>query len=1002
MGIKELLSKFTNGAEQDHISWKVDPYEGIDFIFDAQSLRDPEKYAIENPYFGLQLTYLKSALEQGLAEKNSNGFTITSAVVSELGEDFSALFSLPTLFPGKYITKFEGSTGRASFSARLELILPGGEQLSEYSLFGPFLKLAEDELYLLSQAEWRALNSMRDHQDLSADRRGEYENNWLVFQLQTAKKAGMDIDLAQFNNLELSNPESIGVAIEELANGDLAITPTYGAGINLDDIKARIGQIRAGDNHCILRVKDKFVLLDEKRLEATQEILSNRRIPKDQVATFLKSPTAYLNAALISLDTGFSLRVHGAERFTHRYFGDVEKSGIDWFSAQESQVESAERLTNYVDTEEKLEEVKTLIDDAKRNSADIVEYEGKSFDISDKEQVDNIISNIETGIADGSIRQKNDEDKPDTEKEERALEQAVVAIDSNDEDAVVKDYSLDGFNVASQTFDTDNIKRSPYAHQEEGIHWLLSHLDMVHETGEPGGALLADDMGLGKTYMSLVAIAEWYRRCKAKNLSAKPVLIVAPLSLLENWQAEIGDTSHKSPFTDIVVLQSDGDLTKFKIRGSGRETKQDFADSDVIEDQDQIRYSLKVGGAYGSARLDMPSRLVLTTYQTLRDYQFSLSRIDWSVVAFDEAQNLKNPNALATRAAKGLKADFKLLATGTPVENTLKDFWCLMDTAVPGLLGAWQSFRSEYITPITSTSGEEQGAIKLAVGRKLRSAVGDYMLRRTKAEKLKGLPSKTIYSGDEASNHDEFMPSLAGFMVGQQLSYYDEIIENVKASTAEDKRGLILPSLMRLKVSSIHHDIDAKVSLPQAVKEFLGQAEASTKIKCMLAILKEIEKRQEKVLIFATTKAIQAYVCALVTTLFKIPVETINGETRAVATKRDTQTRKLIIDRFQEQSGFGVIVMSPVAAGVGLTIVGANNVIHLERHWNPAKEAQATDRVYRIGQQKDVSVYLPMALHPKLKSFDLQLNSLLANKVDLSDAVVAAPVVEASDLAGCF
>ena len=96
-------------------------------------------------------------------------------------------------------------------------------------------------------------------------------------------------------------------------------------------------------------------------------------------------------------------------------------------------------------------------------------------------------------------------------------------------------------------------------------------------------------------------------------------------------------------------------------------------------------------------------------------------------------------------------------------------------------------------------------------------------------------------------------------------------------------------------------------------------------------MLKEIEKRAEKVLVFAETKAVQAYVCALVTSLFKVQVEIINGDTQAVATKQDTQTRKAIIDRFQTAPGFGVIVMSPVAAGVGLTVVGANNVIHLEQ-----------------------------------------------------------------------
>ncbi len=587
--------------------------------------------------------------------------------------------------------------------------------------------------------------------------------------------------------------------------------------------------------------------------------------------------------------------------------------------------------------------------------------------------------------------------------DDNETEQAVVAIDSNDEEEdFSKDARLEGLDTSGQKFARDNLKRSPFPHQHEGIQWLLSHMDIVRSSKESSGALMADDMGLGKTYMTLVGIAEWYRRCKSDNRPEKPVMIVAPLSLLENWQAEVDETFHKSPFADIVVLQAGGDLPRFKIKGAGRETQQEFSDDDVIEDQDQIRYSLKVGGVYGSERLDMPSRLVLTTCQTLRDYQFSLSRVDWSVVAFDEAQNLKNPNALATRAAKGLKADFKLLATGTPVENTLKDFWCLMDTAVPGLLGAWQSFRSNYIAPITSASDEDAPTIKVEVGRKLRAAVGDYMLRRTKAEELDGLPEKHIFSGDEASIIDKYMPALAGMMSGSQLDYYDEIIAGVKASNAEDKRGLILPSLLRLKVSSIHHDIDSKMSLPVTTKELSKQAETSTKIVSMLTILKEIEKRDEKVLIFATTKAVQAYVCALVTSLFKVSVETINGDTKAVAMKKDSETRKAIIDRFQQQDGFGVIVMSPVAAGVGLTVVGANNVIHLERHWNPAKEAQATDRVYRIGQKREVNVYMPMALHPGLRSFDLQLNSLLANKVDLSDAVVAASVVDKADLAGCF
>ena len=115
-----------------------------------------------------------------------------------------------------------------------------------------------------------------------------------------------------------------------------------------------------------------------------------------------------------------------------------------------------------------------------------------------------------------------------------------------------------------------------------------------------------------------------------------------------------------------------------------------------------------------------------------------------------------------------------------------------------------------------------------------------------------------------------------------------------------------------------------------------------------------------------------------------------------------SQTRKSILDDFQSKSGFGIIILSPVAVGVGLTIVGANNVIHIERHWNPAKESQATDRVYRIGQKRQVNVYLPMAMHPLTESFDEKLNQLLRRKIDLSSAVVTTEDVSIDDMGTLF
>ncbi|MYM64493.1 DEAD/DEAH box helicase [Pseudomaricurvus sp. HS19] len=1008
MRIREFIQRFKSPAIHELISWSIDPYEGLDFLIPSKVISDPESHAMTNPLFGMQFAYLKALVEQNLADRNSNGFTIPSATVPELEDDFFTLFELPAFSKGKFKADIRGNTANADFSVNVELTLGDGGHIPSAALFGPFLKVAEGEVYRLSAAEYRALNAVENHGKLPPEKRGEYENNWLILQLQVAKKSGMPIDLAHFNNLELSSPESVGVSLEELPNGDVLLTPTFGSGINIADIQSRLGQMQPGEDHCILRVKNRFVLLNEARLNAAQEILTNRRIPKSQVANFLRSPTAYLNAALIDLDTGFSLRVHGAERFVHRYFGDVEKSGVDWFSANSGEPEPIESIAPLIDSDESLAELERLIEDAQAKGAEIIDFDGKQFDISDGVRVKGAIDKIKSGIIDkpGQDRDDYPEDEPEGDKPgpgRAETEQAVVAIDTNDEDIEFqKDARVMGLDLAAQSFEIGNLKRTPFPHQEEGIQWLLAHLGIVEERGESSGALLADDMGLGKTFMTLVSVAEWNRRKRSSGLPEKPTLIVAPLSLLENWQVEVDETFNKSPFADIVVLQSGGDMSKFRVTGAGRETQQEFSAGDRIEDQDSIRYSLKIGSVYGSDRLDMPGRLVLTTYQTLRDYQFSLSRVDWGIVAFDEAQNIKNPNTLATRAAKGLKADFKLLATGTPVENSLKDFWCLFDTAEPGLLGSWKSFRETYIQPILDASEGDGSGVKIDVGKSLRAAVGDYMLRRTKAEKLKGLPEKRVFSGDKAAVNEQYMDRLAGVMNGRQLSCYDDIVQAVKSSTADDKRGLILPSLHNLKITSIHPDISGSFRPAGSVKELLQQAEISSKISAMVKLLHEIKEREEKVLIFATTKSVQAYVCTLVSTLFKVPVEIINGETKAVPTKKDNETRKSIIDRFQSQPGFGAIVMSPIAAGVGLTVVGANNVIHLERHWNPAKEAQATDRVYRIGQTKPVNVYIPMALHPEVKSFDLQLNSLLSNKIDLSDAVVAADTVTGDDLAGCF
>jgi hypothetical protein len=156
----------------------------------------------------------------------------------------------------------------------------------------------------------------------------------------------------------------------------------------------------------------------------------------------------------------------------------------------------------------------------------------------------------------------------------------------------------------------------------------------------------------------------------------------------------------------------------------------------------------------------------------------------------------------------------------------------------------------------------------------------------------------------------------------------------------------------------------------------------------LLEILNDIKNKNEKVIIFLINKKIQVFLKLFLSKEFNLEIDIINGDTKAVSKNKNLLTRKKMIDNFESSKNFNIIIMSPVAAGTGLTIVGANHVIHFERHWNPAKESQATDRVYRIGQKKDVFVYLPILEHPNIESFDVKLSRLLNNKIDIKDAII--------------
>lgn len=992
-----LFGKHSETPTGESLKTQVDS-NGIIFYTTPQEMNNL-KAGRGSPFPLLQSVVLQMLFEQGAAEDLPNGYRIDSEVVAALDEEQAELLCLPSSYPYGFTTQVQGHTRKSSFKVTLFGLLDGQEYPIQRK--GPYLSLGGNQIYRLNPYELIALKAVEKHELLVKQGVSESDNLQLMASLQLAKRSGMNIDLGSFNNLDVVVPEGVGVVATKLPDGSLELCPSLGDGSSIDQLDKRWSQLDVNKQNGVLRIENRLVLLDQEKMAAVKEVLGAKRIPRDKVEDFLRTPSAFLDASIVNLDLGFSLRVLGVGKLVHMDFGPLDNKKNDWFSSNESP-NPPEKLLKDIKCLEELDSFKEKVNAARQQGATSVEFQNEQYDISDTDRTEKVLQAIEKALNNKSS------DKQVISEESPATERVTVLL----EDAEQKNQQLiSKAQEASPDYDVkySQFVRTPFPHQIEGINWMLGLLmkalsDDHEDLYRIQGGLLADDMGLGKTFMTLVVLGEYLSIEKTRGKTQKPVLVVAPLSLLENWEQEIKNTFQDNPFRDIKVLQSDRDLKDFRIKGADRESVQFAAaldENDTMSESD-IRYALRFGSSAGTNRLDMDRRLVLTTYQTLRDYQFSLCMIDWGVVVFDEAQNIKNPNALQTRAAKGLKADFKLLATGTPVENSLGDFWCLMDTAQPGLLGDWIYFRDHWVAPIVKATEEERDTVRIAVGASLRKSVGPFMLRRIKEDQLSGLPKKYIRTGliQKNSLMLQSAPELAEMMSEYQLKAYNTVIEDYRQQKAtEDMRGRALSALQQLRTISLHPRLhETSILTVNTASEARRVMCESAKLKVLLKQLDQIKQLDEKIILFMVNKQLQRALKLWLGQIYGTNFHIVNGDTAAVQKKKDVLTRKRMIDDFESVHGFNIIIMSPVAAGVGLTVVGANHVMHLERHWNPAKEAQATDRVYRIGQQKDVFIHLPAALHPEYDSFDVNLDRLLNGKLMIKDAVVTPEPVQESDL----
>lgn len=887
---------------------------------------------LQSEFYRSELAILIELHDNGLADFTEKSCEVECIDILRLNDIDKQILELPNAYPYEIFVESDGVLTHNSFKFKYGFydFTPNGTRLKA-KRNGATLSVEESE-YLLSENQYLLCQAIDEFNNLSDSEKGNVTNLKKLSELKSlSKESGLTLE--QFlNNQELYIPEKIKLDID-FNNGIFEIIPTVEIdnAIGFTNTFDKLPMIRdvypvSGNNGETTRV-----VISENQKTELQKIKANRKVSdRETIQEIIEHPELFFNEDNVDFTVFYSDRVKEIGVYSPKFYPFASPYKSQWIPGIVIKDKVLGEKKIYFKTPEKLNDFIEQKEKAVKEKKQTVEWENASIPIDEAEKF------IKT-----AKKQFESPNKP--VKQEKKADHEVLIIKENAELTEFSNGNELPENLKHNFYEIPNLNNviSLKEHQKEGVSWLQS----LFKENFAGG-LLADDMGLGKT-LQLLYFIEWHSQNCDDN---KPYLIVAPVSLLENWENEY------------QKFFSPQNLPLCKLYGGVSLTKEN---NPVQNQQDAKQLQFK--------------QIILTNYETLRSYQISLGLVDFAVIALDEAQKIKTPGTLITNASKALKADFKIAMTGTPVENTLIDIWCIMDFAVPGLLGNAKDFAKQYQKPLS----DEKTDIK-ALTEQLRKNIGVFIKRRLKSDVAKDLPKK----------HDNQNSRIKKVMPSVQLDRYKQEIEMANDSELEgvEKRNQKLKSLWAVRDISDHPYLLESQILKFSSDELIN---SSSKLQITVGILADIKSKNEKVIVFADRRETQKMLQKVVYDTFGIFTSIINGDTPTTKQLegKSKLSRQQTIDRFQEEEGFNVIIMSPIAAGVGLNVTKANHIIHYTRHWNPAKEEQATDRAYRIGQQKDVFVYYPMAIFPeemkdevgnRLKSFDEILDTLLNNKKALA------------------
>ena len=900
-----------------------------------------------------QRDHLEMLYSLDAAIKIQEGYLVPYENVARWSDEECEMFSIPERNPYKLLIRSSGDLGHNDLRYIIEVLKPNGECFINPKFNGAFLHITDSMTYRLSFDQYQLVTIAKysNNQISEIDRKKIREFNLSNLSgVQThAKKSNDAIDpvLSESNNM-IVMPHKLSVCFAKddrdgkyyaepviLINTNCGIVPSEHAAEFRDLFAKRNAVVSVyksnKDRTQFVFSKDQVQGLDQiKKLRGLSEADKERFT--QQPREVFSEEVFYFNDAYDQenydqenndgewipeegdfIGSEYSDRVTGVTAVSKSaYYGSGHKTG-GWLPSEGEIAVSAGNPTEGEKTKGESKPIGGLPQPeigAKPNVG-----------ISTKPIDQNV-----NGFSEGGTN-SNEPQKP----LKKSLNFALGIIDN---------FEKLGYSAGSKerhgTLDESAIRNNItlHKHQLEGVAWMYS----VWRLGLKG-VLLADDMGLGKTLQTLAFIAA-IRKGSNDSSANKPVLIVAPTALLANWENEYKKFIEDDIFSDVK-----------RLFGS---SLQKYATGEPTPNKKK-KLELKLEN----------DALALTTYETLRDYQFSFAEIAWGIIIADEAQKIKNPSAGITKAIKAMKYDYVISLSGTPVENSWVDLWSIMDFVQPAKLSDLKTFKSKYISTLVDKEGNIEEVEML--GASLKENLNPQFLRRMKKDHLEGIPEK-------------FEHKCIQEMPDYQSRRYMALVQNAVVSKMQP-----LQVIAKLRDISLHPDLGSKKVDAFCEDEpdvIIGQ---SARLISVFKILDDVQHGDEKALVFLVSKKMQLVLKSLIERKYGIKISNpVNGEMNGIA-------RQIIIDRFNRSIGFNVLILSPEAAGVGFTITSANHVIHLSRTWNPAKEDQATDRAYRIGQEKDVHVYLPMACHKSLGdggSFDERLDALLSYKRRLSENVL--------------